>query len=38
MDFADQFNALIFFHLEEYISAREFIQVMKEDDFARNAM
>ncbi len=38
MDFEDQLNALIFFHLEEHTSARELIQVMKEDDFARNAI
>ncbi len=38
MDFEEQLNALIFFHLEEHTSARELIQVMKEDDFARNAI
>lgn len=36
MNFEDQLNALIFFHLEEHSSARELIQVLKEDDFARN--
>ncbi len=36
MDFEDQLNALIFFHLEEHTSARHLIQVLQEDDFARN--
>ncbi len=36
MNFEDQLNALIYFHLQEYTSARELIQVLKEDDFARN--
>jgi len=35
MTFEDQLNALIFFHLEEHVSARHFIQTLKEDDFAR---
>lgn len=35
MTFEDQLNALIFFHLEEHISARHLIQVLEEDDFAR---
>jgi len=38
MNFDDQLNALIFFHLQEYTSARELIQVLKEDDFARNTI
>jgi hypothetical protein len=38
MDFEEQLNALIFFHLQEHTSARELIQVLKEDDFARNAI
>ena len=35
MTFEDQLKALIFFHLEEHVSARHLIQVLKEDDFAR---
>jgi len=36
MTFEDQLNALIFFHLEEHTSARHLIQVLQEDEFARN--
>jgi IS4 transposase len=36
MDFEDQLNALIFFHLEEHTSGRHLIQVLQEDDYARN--
>jgi hypothetical protein len=35
MKFEDQLNALIFFHLEEHVSARHLLQVLKDDDFAR---
>ena len=35
MEFNDQLNALIFFHLEEHTSGRHLIQNLKEDDFAR---
>jgi len=35
MTFEDQVKALIFFHLEEHDSGRHLIQVLKEDDFAR---
>jgi Transposase DDE domain len=35
MNFEDQLNALIFFHLEEHTSARHLIQTLNEDDFAR---
>jgi len=35
MDFNDQLNALIFFHLEEHTSGRHLLQDLKEDDFAR---
>ncbi len=35
MNFEDQLNALIFFHLEEHVSARHLLQVLKDDDFAR---
>lgn len=36
MTFDDQLKALILFHLEEYTSAQELLQVLEEDDFARN--
>ena len=36
--FEDQLKALIFFHLEEHIYAQHLLQVLEEDDFARNAM
>jgi hypothetical protein len=36
MTFEDQLKALIFFHLEEHNSGRHLIQVLKEDDFARD--
>lgn len=36
MSFEDQLNALIFFHLEEHVSASHLIQTLKDDDFARN--
>lgn len=35
MEFEDQLKALIFYHLEEHISGRHLLQVLKEDDFAR---
>ncbi|MBW2569677.1 MAG: hypothetical protein JRD93_12480 [Deltaproteobacteria bacterium] len=35
MTFEDQLKALIFFHLEDHVSGRHLIQVLKEDDFAR---
>jgi hypothetical protein len=35
MTFEDQLSALIFFHLEGHSSARELIQTLKEDDYAR---
>jgi len=35
MNFEDQLKALIFFHLEEHVSGRHLIQVLKEDNFAR---
>ncbi len=35
MEFKDQLNALIFFHLEEHTSGRHLIQSLQEDDFAR---
>ncbi len=36
MTFEDQLKALIFFHLEEHTSAQHLLQVLQEDDFARN--
>lgn len=35
MSFEDQLKALIFYHIEEHVSGRHLIQVLKEDDFAR---
>jgi len=35
MTFEDQLKALIFFHLEEHVSAQHLLQVLKENDFAR---
>jgi len=34
MTFKDQLKALIFFHLEEHVSGRHLIQVLKEENFA----
>lgn len=36
MTFDDQLKALIYFHLEEHTSAQHLLQVIEEDDFARN--
>ncbi len=36
MDFEDQLKSLVFFHLEEHTSASHLLQVLKEDDFARD--
>jgi hypothetical protein len=36
MTFDDQLKALIFFHLEEHVSGQHLLQVLKDDDFARN--
>ena len=38
MTFEDQLQALIFFHLQEHESARDLIQHLKEDDFAKNVL
>ena len=38
MTFEDQLKALIFFHLEEHTSERHLLQVLEEDDFARDVM
>lgn len=36
MSFEDHLKILIFFHLEEHTSARHLMQVLQEDEFARN--
>jgi hypothetical protein len=36
MTFDDQLKALVFFHLEEHISAQHLLQVLEEDQFARD--
>ena len=36
MTFDDQLKALIFFHLEEHTSAQHLLQVLEDDDFARD--
>jgi len=38
MTFEDQLKALIFFHFEEHTSARHLLQVLEEDDFARDVI
>jgi hypothetical protein len=35
MTFEDQLKILIFYHLEEHVSARHMLQVLEQDDFAR---
>ena len=35
MTFDDQLKMLIFYHLEEHVSARHLLQVLEQDDFAR---
>ena len=35
MEFEDQLNALIYFHLQEHTSGRHLLQSLAEDDFAR---
>ena len=35
MTFEDQLRALVFYHLEEHSSGQHLLQVLKEDDFAR---
>jgi hypothetical protein len=35
MTFEDQLKALIFFHLEEHTSGQHLLQILEEDDFAR---
>jgi hypothetical protein len=36
MTFEDQLQMLVFFHLEEHVSARHMLQVLEQDDFARD--
>ena len=38
MTFEDHLRALVFFHLEEHQSAQHLLQVLEEDDFARNSI
>lgn len=38
MSFEDHLKALVFFHLEEHTSAQHLLQVLQEDDFARDAI
>jgi hypothetical protein len=35
MTFEDQLKMLVFFHLQEHVSARHLLQVLEQDDFAR---
>jgi len=35
MSFENQLKALVFYHLEEHVSARHLLQVLEEDDYAR---
>ncbi len=36
MTFQEQLKILVFYHLEEHVSARHMLQVLDEDDFARD--
>jgi len=38
LDFEHQLKSLIFFHLEEHDSAQHLLQVLEDDDFARNTI
>ncbi len=38
LDFEHQLKTLIFFHLEEHDSAQHLLQVLEDDDFARNSI
>jgi len=38
MTFEDQLNALIYFHLEEHTSARHLLQILEDEEFARNVI
>jgi len=38
MSFEEHLRALVFFHLEEHTSAQHLLQVLQEDDFAREVI
>jgi len=38
LDFEHQLKSLIFFHLEEHDSAQHLLQVLEDDDFARDSI
>ena len=38
MNLEDQLKALVYFHLEEHTSGRHLLQVLEEDDFAREVI
>lgn len=38
LSFEDQFKALIFYHLQEYSSARELLQALEQNDFAKECV
>lgn len=38
MTFEDQLKAIVFSHLEEHTSAQHLLQVLEEDEFARNTI
>lgn len=38
MNFEDELKALVYFHLEEHTSGRHLLQVLEEDDFAREVI
>jgi len=37
-DFEHQLKSLVFFHLEEHDSAQHLLQVLEDDDFARDSI
>lgn len=36
MEFEDQLNAIVYFHLEEYTSGHHLLQALQEDEFAHS--
>ena len=38
MSFEDHLKALVYFHLQEHTSAQHLLQVLEEDDYARNIL
>jgi len=38
MTFEEQLNALVYFHLEEFVSGRHLIQALEQDDFAKECV